>query len=100
MARLDGQLTILRREVPALEAEEERLGAELDRLTHAITTVRNDRRAALYDNDMQLRLKAGQVEAEPPGLVSAGEGRAGCRQVRGGPLACWAQHMFLIIMTV
>lgn len=65
------QIALLQKEVAKLEAEETRLAEETRSLMEAAAHLRKERQLALHDTDLQLRLKAGQVESEPPELVSS-----------------------------
>lgn len=65
------QIALLQKEVAKLEAEETRLADETRSLMEAAAHLRKERQLALHDTDLQLRLKAGQVESEPPELVSS-----------------------------
>eukprot|EP00798_Chlamydomonas_sp_ICE-L_P009992 gene9993-7873_t len=63
---LSASMALLHREIPRLQDEETRLTEESDATMVGLKSLRNARKMALYDGVMQLRLKAGQVEAEPP----------------------------------
>ncbi len=60
------QMALARRDLPELEAREGGLGAEVEGLMASITQLRTERRTQAYDNEVPLRLLAGQVEAAPP----------------------------------
>ncbi|EFJ46137.1 flagellar associated protein, partial [Volvox carteri f. nagariensis] len=59
-------LALARRDLPELESREAGLATEMDELMSAITALRTERRTSAYDNELQLRLLAGQVEVAPP----------------------------------
>ena len=44
---------------------------QVDAKMAAVASLRKERQAALHDTDLQLKLKAGQVEVQPPGMVSS-----------------------------
>jgi hypothetical protein len=60
-----------RRDLPELEAREAALGSEMDGLMASISQLRSERRVAAYDADLQLRMRAGQVEVSPPQPAAA-----------------------------
>ncbi|KAG2490334.1 hypothetical protein HYH03_011283 [Edaphochlamys debaryana] len=64
-------IALARRDLAELEGRESGLAAEMEGLMQSITQLRTDRRTNAYDNDLQLRLLAGQVEALPPAPASA-----------------------------
>ncbi|GFR52048.1 hypothetical protein Agub_g14567 [Astrephomene gubernaculifera] len=64
-------ISLARRDLPELEGRESVLASEMDGLMSAITSLRTERRTSAYDNEIQLRLLAGQVEAAPPVPASA-----------------------------
>lgn len=66
-----GDLVLARRDLPELESREAALGSEMEVLMGSITALRSERKVAAYDNEVQLRLLAGQVEAMPPRPASA-----------------------------
>ncbi|GLC44558.1 hypothetical protein PLESTM_001613000 [Pleodorina starrii] len=59
-------MALARRDLPELESREAALAAEMEGLMGAITALRGERRTSAYDNELQLRLLAGQVEVMPP----------------------------------
>jgi len=71
LKRTYSRLAILKREVPRLETQDSELEKQDNEHMAAVTQLRNERKTALYDTELQLRLKAGQVEAEPPTAVSS-----------------------------
>ncbi|KAG2447457.1 hypothetical protein HYH02_007780 [Chlamydomonas schloesseri] len=66
-----GDLVVARRDLPELEAREAALSSEMEGLMGSITALRSERKVAAYDNEVQLRLLAGQVEALPPRAASS-----------------------------
>ncbi len=60
----------LRRQMAHLAAADAAAAARADALSCEVEALREQRRAALYDVDVRLRLKQGQVEAQPGGLNS------------------------------
>ncbi|KAG1655669.1 hypothetical protein FOA52_011797 [Chlamydomonas sp. UWO 241] len=69
--QIASQLAILTSDVSRLESAESDLIAELTAGMEKATERRRERTFALHDVDMTLGLKAGQVEVEPPSLVSS-----------------------------
>ncbi len=70
------QAALLQKEVAKMGAEEQGMAAKVEVKMAAIAALRRERQAAVSDTDLQLRLKAGQVEVQPPHLVSSDMGAA------------------------
>ncbi|KAJ9513910.1 hypothetical protein QJQ45_020990 [Haematococcus lacustris] len=66
-----GCLVMLRKELPALEAREAAAAAASQSAMSDMQALRAARRAALFDLELQLSLKAGQVETSPAAVVSS-----------------------------
>jgi len=76
MRQLAACVAVLQREVPALEGVEAGHAATADEASSEVTHIRSSRRAALYDIELQLKLKAGQVEAREVALSPSADGQA------------------------
>ena len=61
------KLTLMRKELEASEAEDEQLGSAVADVMARYTAFRNRRKQLMYDVDMQLHLKLGQVSGSCSG---------------------------------
>lgn len=68
---LTRRIHLLFKDVTKLEGDEKKHGALVDERMAAVQAIRKERHLAVHDTALQLKVKAGQVEASPPSLVSS-----------------------------